>query len=317
MGTNAFGLSIKASSVTPVTTCFGWIPSVEYAGFWVASEQGYFDAEGIDAKYLTGGPGAPDTLVSLAAGIAQISTANWLPFLDAVERKNDFVILGAAWNKSPAALMSLAKRPVLTAKDLVGATILAQNASDSTIIDAILGYAGLPQTYKIVPTGFSPEPLIAGDGDAYLCFATNQPIIMEKMGMVEGRDYFVTLLDDIGYKVKQGLIVTPRSMIKSNRALVVGYLRALAKGWDYAIKNPDYASKIVVEKYGAGLGFELDQQARQMELQIPLIKPEVGTRALSFDPGIVAGPMTHAAEAAGRRVPPYQTIIDTSLLNDI
>ncbi|EJJ29823.1 ABC transporter substrate-binding protein [Rhizobium sp. CF142] len=311
------GFPGSSSAATSLTTAFGWISNVEYAGFWTALEQGYFAAEGIDAKYLSGGPSAPDTLVSLSAGASQISTANWLPFLDAVDKGNDFVILGASWNKSPAALMSLAKRPVREPKDLVGATILAQNASDSTIIDAILGNAGLPLDYKIVPTGFSPEPLVAGDGDVYLCFATNQPITMEKMGMVEGKDFFVTLMDDMGYKVKQGLLVAPRSLVKSDRNGMVGYLRALSKGWDYALNHPDYAPKIVIEKYGADLGLDPAQQKRQMELQIPLIAADPGMKLLSFDPATVSGSMTQAAKAAGRKVPPPDTIIDLSLLNEI
>src|SRR4051812_35636126 len=94
---------ILAQSKTEITTAFGWISNVEYGGFWTALEQGYFAAENIDAKYMAGGPNAPDTLVSLSADSAEIATANWLPILDAIEKGNDFVILGASWQKSPAA----------------------------------------------------------------------------------------------------------------------------------------------------------------------------------------------------------------------
>jgi ABC-type nitrate/sulfonate/bicarbonate transport system substrate-binding protein len=140
---------------------------------------------------------------------------------------------------------------------------------------------------------------------------------MEKMGMVEGKDFFVTLMDDMGYKVKQGLLVAPRSLVKSDRNGMVGYLRALSKGWDYALNHPDYAPKIVIEKYGADLGLDPAQQKRQMELQIPLIAADPGMKLLSFDPAIVSGSMTQAAKAAGRKVPPPDTIIDLSLLNEI
>jgi ABC-type nitrate/sulfonate/bicarbonate transport system substrate-binding protein len=308
--------AVLAQAGTEITTAFGWISNVEYGGFWTALEQGYFAQEGIDAKYLSGGPNAPDTLVSLAADSAQVSTANWLPILDAIEKGNDFTILGASWAKSPAALLSLAAKPVRGPEDLVGARILAQNQSDSVIIDAILGKAGLPLEYEIIPTGFSPEPLLSGDGDVYFAFATNQPITLENMGLVAGQDFFVSLMDDLGYQVKQGLIVTKTSFLADNRPAVVGYLRALIKGWNYAIANPDYAPQIVIDKYGADLGLDIAQQQRQMQLQIPLIQPEAGGSLLSFDPAIIGGTMTEAAVAAGRTVPPVEDFVDLTPLEE-
>src|SRR5690606_21171252 len=105
--------------------------------------------------------------------------------------------------------------------------------------------------------------------------------------------------DDLGYVVKQGIVVTKRSFIEENRAAVVGYLKALVKGWQYAIDNPDYAPQIVVDKYGADLGLDLAQQQAQMQRQIPLLVPEPGGELFLFDPEIINGTMTEAAIAAG------------------
>ena len=58
---------VWAQTQTSISTAFGWISNVEYAGFWTALEQGYFAEEGIAADFISGGPQAPDTLVSLAA----------------------------------------------------------------------------------------------------------------------------------------------------------------------------------------------------------------------------------------------------------
>jgi len=322
-GSAGLGLSLlprgawaQEAGKTAITQAFGWISNVEYAGFWTALEQGYFAEEGIEADFLAGGPNAPDVLVSLAADSAQISNANWLPVLDAIEKGNDFVVLGAMWQKSPAALISLAAKPVREAKDLVGARILAQNPTDKLIIDAILGNAGLPLDYEIMPTGFSPEPLLSGDGDVYFAFATNQPITLENLGLVQGTDFFVTLMDDLGYQVKQALMVTKKSFLAENRPAMVGYIRALIRGWDYAFANPQYAPQIVVDKYGADLGLDLAQQQRQMELQIPLIKPEGEGKLFWFDPAVIEGAMTDAAVAAGRKVPPLAELVDMSVLEE-
>jgi ABC-type nitrate/sulfonate/bicarbonate transport system substrate-binding protein len=108
-----------------MTMALNWIPNVPFAGLWIALERGDFAAEGVEARFTPGGPNAPDSLVALAAGNAQLSIANWLPFLDAVARGNDFVIIGATYARSPGALCSMARRPVREPRDLVGATVLA------------------------------------------------------------------------------------------------------------------------------------------------------------------------------------------------
>ncbi|WP_052182802.1 ABC transporter substrate-binding protein [Rhizobium sp. YS-1r] len=305
-----------AAMPTKVTTANGWVSNVQYSGFFLAIEQGYFEEFGVTAEFLPGGPNAPDTLVSLSAGQAEIATANWLPFIDAVQKGNDFVLLGAQWAKSPAAVMSMAKRPLLEPKDILGMKILIQKPSDSQIIDAILDGAGLPHDYTTAPTGFSPEPLLAGDGDAYLAFATNQPITLEKMGLVAGKDFHVTLLDDLGYHVTQGLYLTSRKFLTENRAAVVGYVAGMIKGWKAAIAEPQAALDVVLNKYGADLGLDAAQQKRQNELQMPLVAPARDTKLFALQPDVFTGPMSEVAKAAGRTVPEFGRIADTSVVDE-
>lgn len=99
-----------AAMPTKVTTANGWVSNVQYSGFFLGIDRGYFEEFGVKAEFLPGGPNTPDTLVSLSAGQADIATANWLPFIDAVQKGNDFVLVGAQWAKSPAAVISMAKR---------------------------------------------------------------------------------------------------------------------------------------------------------------------------------------------------------------
>src|SRR5437016_1010727 len=84
----------RAQTPTSLTLALTWIANVEYAGLWIALDKDYFRAEGLDLKYLPGGPNAPAPLVTVAAGKAEIGYANWFPFLDAVGKGNDFVLIG-------------------------------------------------------------------------------------------------------------------------------------------------------------------------------------------------------------------------------
>lgn len=322
----AAGLSAGAAAALPsaalaqqrarMTIALSWIPNVQFAGLWIAMERGYFAAEGIDARFTPGGPNAPDPLVQLAANNAQICTANWLPFLDAVGRGNDFVIVGATYGRSPGAICSMARRPIREPRDLVGARVLAQTPSDRTIIESILGMANLPREFRMVPTGFSPEPLVNGDGDAYFCFAINQPITLEQMGMRQGQDFHVTLLYDFGYRLPGAFIVTRRRTIEQNRAQVVGFLRAMARGWRENEADPAVAARLAVQKYGAELGLNLAQQTRQNELQIPLVRNLAGPGLFWFEPSTITGSMTDIARASNRTVPPVAQVLDLGPLEE-
>jgi ABC-type nitrate/sulfonate/bicarbonate transport system substrate-binding protein len=308
---------LRAQPKKEVTTALSWIANVQHAGYWVGLEKGYFAAEGLDARHVAGGPNAPQPLVVVSAGKAQIGQANWLPFLDAVAQGNDFVIIASNFPISAAGLISLPGKPITRPKDLVGARILAQGPNEKTTIEATLALNGLPNDYTFIPAGFSPEPLLAKQGDAYFCFVTNQPIALERMGMTAGKDFIVTKFDSLGYRVPTTLFFAKRETVEKERAMLVGYLRALAKGWTDNAKNPAYAAELTVNKYGADLGLDLKQQTRQNELQIPLTRVAPDKGLFWLPPDLVAGSMYAAAKASGRTsLPDPKKIVDMSLLEE-
>ena len=306
-----------AQGLTPVTTALGWIPNAEYAGLWVALENGYFAEEGIDLSFSPGGPNAPGVLVRLAAGQADYAGADWMPLFETVNRENDFVVLGAAFPTSPGALMSMASNPILKPEDLVGKRILSQMPADQHTVDFVLKKAGLPVDYELVPTGFSPEPLLAGDGDGYFAFATNQPVTVENMGLVEGKDFHTVLWRDLGYDVPAGPIVAKRKFVEENRDVVVRYLRALARGWIENGKDFAVGANLAATKYGADFGLDAAQQTRQNELGQPLVTLDGAPGPFWFDPQTLETNIKPLAVAAGMTdLPTAEQLIDLGPLEE-
>ena len=304
-------------SPSAVSLALSWINNVEYGGLWIALERGYFTREGLEVKVIPGGPNAPSPLIVVAAGNATFGIAAWLPFLDAVGKGNDFVLVAATFPVSPLGIASLADKPILKAQDIVGKRILAQGPNERTAIEATLALNGLPNTWTFVPAGFSPEPLMAKQGDGYTCFVTNQPITLERMGLVQGKDFQVATFDSMGFRQYASGLFTTRQMLERERPKVVGFVRALVRGWKDNEKEPTVAPQLAVSKYGRDLGLDLKQQTRQNELQIPLTKGPSTARLglLALDPEIVAGPMYAAAKATGRtNLPPPSKVIDTTIV---
>ena len=59
-----------------ITTQFAWVKNVEWAGFWVADDQGFFEEEGVTVDFLGGGPNAPEPTQVVAGGRAQIGVSS-------------------------------------------------------------------------------------------------------------------------------------------------------------------------------------------------------------------------------------------------
>lgn len=319
----ATGLSAPAvrAQAKPVKVAIGWINNVEYAGVWLGIENGYFKDEGLDVKTLPGGPNAPPPPVTVASGGAEIGYGNWLPYLDALARGNDFVLVAGTFPVSPLGILSLPGKPILKAADIVGKKLLVQGPNERTAIDATLALNNLPKQWEAVPAGFSPEPLLAKAGDGYTAFGTNQAVTLEvKMNMVRGKDFFFTSFDSMGYRYYTNLVFAKRDWLAANRPIMLGYLKGLTRGWMENAKDPAVAAKLCVTKYGADLGLDLKQQTRQNELQIGMLKnpDKPNLPLLVLDKETIAGPMYAAAKASGRdKLPEIDKLCDFSLMEEV
>jgi ABC-type nitrate/sulfonate/bicarbonate transport system substrate-binding protein len=308
-----------AQALSPITVALSWVPNVEYAGLWLAADKGYFREEGLDMKFLPGGPNAPLAPVSVAAGRAEIGYATWLPFLDAVQKGNDFVAIGATFPVSPVGVLSLPKKPIRTAKDLNGSKILVPGPNERAAIEATLKLNKLPVAYTPVPAGFSPEALLEGAGDGYVGYATNQVITFEKQGLVRDKDFFFTSLDSLGFKAAAALLFTTRKNLETNRPRVVSFMRALVRGWQDNERDTLAGARLASEKYGRDLGLELRQQTAQAVAQNRLLHDPAAPNLppMALNEKSVAGGMYATAMAAGRsNLPDVKRLFDFDVVRE-
>ncbi len=304
-----------------VTQANGWINNVEFGGIWIALENGYFTDNGIEATFLQGGPNAPSPPVAVAAGDAHIGQdPSMLRIFQAMaEGGDDWVLFGTQFQTSPSGVMSLPDRPVRTAEDLVGIKFLGQPGAEA-LVRAALKLGGFDENdYEFIPAGFTPEPLVERQGEAYSCFTTNQPLILEDQGYVLGEDFLTATWEDLGVPLYSNVSFAPRTYANENHDVLVRFMRALVLGWEVNEDDPEYAARLSVEKYGVDLGLSLDQQIRENLTQIPLHHgPLTDEKGLFWvDPDRIADEMYPAMEAIGvDPLPPLETLVDLSILED-
>jgi ABC-type nitrate/sulfonate/bicarbonate transport system substrate-binding protein len=325
-GLSALYGSPSAAASTPKATetvkiALGWIKNVEFAGIWLAEAKGYFQAQGINVDVIAGGPNAPDPTVSVAAGNANIGdSSDMTTLIEAITKGNDFVFIGATFQVDPACIVSLPEHPVRTPKDLVGIKFLGQQGVQ-TDINAVLKLAHLPVKYDFIPVGYTPEPLVQHQGQAYSAFVTNEVITLEQQGLKAGKDFIITTWTQLGLPSYSDIYFASKKYIDANRDTVVRFMTAVCQGWEENMKlSPDVAAKLAVNTYGTGLGLNMKQQILENEAQIPYIKSAQTAKhgLLWVDEAELGGAMYKALKASGvSNLPPVADIIDTSILSDV
>jgi ABC-type nitrate/sulfonate/bicarbonate transport system substrate-binding protein len=305
----------KAQSAFPIRVGLDWIPSNEYAGFFEALAQRKFAAKGLDVTFTPGGPSSPLPYVSVAAGSADLGFGGWLSMVDAVNKGNEFVALGALYPKSPVGILSLPSNPIRKAADINGKRMMVQDPSFAVAFDAVLAFANIKPDYQVVPTGFSADPLFAGDGDGYMCFIYNQPLELEAKGMVRDRDFVLASLLDLGYDIPETLMVVERSFLEKNRAHLVDYLEQLIRGWNDHEANPAKTMRYIVDRYGADYGLDYDVELKQDALQSPGTKNSLNGHRFDINDSQIAL-MYRLLKLTGRVEPEQSKIIDLSLLRE-
>jgi ABC-type nitrate/sulfonate/bicarbonate transport system substrate-binding protein len=205
---------------------------------------------------------------------------------------------------------------MLKPADLVGGRFLVQGPSERNELDATFRINRLPMEFTMIPAGFSPDALINGQGDAYFCYITNQPTMLENMGLRRGKDFFVTRIYDLGYRVPSSLLFVERRFLDRYRAELVGFLTALLRGRAVNAQDPSVAARLAVERYGGDLGLDLQQQVTLNRLQVPLEIEPGASIPFWFSEASVESMLRIAGVTGRQSLPAAERLIDLSLLEE-
>lgn len=296
-----------------VRTQLAWVKNVEFAGMWVAEDQGFFTDEGVDTEWFAGGPNAPTAESVVAGGTADVGITTFFEqLIDGIIADDSLVMFATQFQDSPLGLISPAGSPVRTPEDLIGKRI-GGNTGNERYIDTIFAVAGIDADYEFVPIGFDPQPLVEGAADVVFGFNTNQTLILREQGFEEE----TVLLSEFGLPAYANVFFAQRSYIDEHFDLLVSYMRGLALGWQMSIEKPDLGAELAVNEYGADLGLSLPQQKLENRAQQELMQSDLtrssGLFRMSAD--FLADDVYPWLEASGRtNLPDLDTNFDDSIL---
>ena len=294
---------------------FDWIKNVQFAGHFVADNQGYFADNNIAATLVQGGGGISTPVTINGPGI-EIGAISFLSrTVDAIAAGADLIVLGAALQQSPIGFIYMPDNPVNSIEDLVGKRVGLQGESGIADVDTLFRINGLEPDYEYVPTGFDPSPVVEGEVDVYYAFLTNQPLALDARGIEHG----VVSLGDLGWTRYGRLWTTTRTYLAENRDAVVGYMRAGIKGWEHAFADNALAVDLTVNEYGVDLGLDADTEAAQLVAQSAFMTSDV-TEAkglMWLDEAVIEGEYEGLRIAGRENLPAIGDLWDQSVLEEV
>jgi NitT/TauT family transport system substrate-binding protein len=227
-----------------------WVPQAQFAGYFAAVEQGYFEANGIEVTIVAGGPEViPQEVGSAPNGPEFI--VSWVPkVLEAREGRpaSDLVNIAQVFQRSGTLSVSWRASDITSPADFRGRNVGAWESGNELEITAGTRKAGLEPgaDYELMPQGLDMTPLLTGTVDvAQAMIYSEYAQILETTNPETGRLYQPTDLNvinwvDEGTAMLQDAVFARASWLAEpgNEDLATRFLEASFQGWIYCRANP-------------------------------------------------------------------------------
>ena len=233
-----------AQSITPLTVGLGYIPSVQFAQFYLAQQAGYYRDAGLQVTFQN--KIDPDLVTLVGQGTIDVGISDGTSVIPAVSQGIPIRYVATIYAQFPNVVYAKQSSGIRTAADLRGRRLGTPGKYGSSwiMLQALLSSAGLKPSdlnIELYPDFGQGAALAQGAVDAATGFINNEPIQLE----LSGTPASVLRVDTVVPLPGNGLIAGTKSITTKRtqlRALIAATLRAMReieadpqKGLDAAI----------------------------------------------------------------------------------
>ena len=280
----AIGIAGPLASATPAAaqTKLKVVLNWKYQGpqgmFFLADDRGYFKAEGIEVQLDQGnGSGGVPALVGNGTYDVGFGDMNALIEMAAKKPEDAPIAVYVMYNQPPFTIAVKADSPIKTAKDLEGKSI-GGPANDGALklFPAFCKIAKIDcTTVKLsnMQPNLRENMLMQGQVDGVFGYV-NTIRFSAKLAKIDEDKIRYIKYGDYGMDLYSNAIIVPKKMAKEKPELVKGFLRALNKGMQDSIKDPE-ASVAAVAKREPLINGKLERERFDATFADEMNHPEI------------------------------------------
>lgn len=293
-----------------------WLHTAEFAGLYLAVDNGYYEEAGFDnVNLIPGGPSATPSTVQVATGAGLVGWSNPLLTASTISEEGDdaaLKIIGSVFQAIPYTIVTMSDNAATEPADLEGMSIGVPPANEP-VFNAFLEANGLTHDdVDMVSIQGDPQPFLSGEVDAYLGFATNELISIE----MEDYDVESMMFVDHGLPSAGGSLIATEDAIENDREALKAFLEASIRGWQDSLADHELSAETTVENHASDQNLDFEHQRLTSEVQSELIMnewtEEHGLFTMSDE---LISDTIDTIELVGYEVP--EDLFDLSLLEEV
>ncbi len=233
--------AIAQSSKDSIRLHLKWWHQFQFAGYYAADLKGFYKQAGLNVKIIPADKNHPP-VQAVTQGNAEFGVTGSDIIVDHA-RGEKLVVLGAIFQHSPYAIISLRSKNINIPSDLIGKRIMASKDQGWVQLQALFLKEGIPlDSLKVVRHTWSNDDLVDGYADAMTGYVSVEPHQLEK----KGQDLNIMLPVNYGIDFYGDVLFTTKKIGEKSPKMVDKFRQASFKGWEYALNNVDEIANYIL-----------------------------------------------------------------------
>ena len=229
-----------------ITLKLNWVPGGDHCFYFVAKELGYYAKNGLDVK-IERGQGSGDTVKRVELGTVDVGLADTGTLAVARSKGAKVKVIAMIYSSSPNGIKTWKGSGITSPKDLEGHSVGVPSGDAQRILWPALARANGINMKKVrlinIKPGAKAQVLAAKRVDAVFDWIVGNigywkaGLDINKLVIIPWADY--------GINPYGNAIMASEKTIRTRPDMLKRFLDATMKAWQWSLKNPDEALKIL------------------------------------------------------------------------
>jgi NitT/TauT family transport system substrate-binding protein len=221
-----------------------WLPQAQFAGYYVAQEQGFYKEAGLDVEIIHPSAAIQNTAM-LSAGKADLISLFLISGLSLKINGIDMVNIGQISNHSALLFVTKKSNGISDISQLNGKKIAIWKSGFDEVPKAMMADRNIKVEW--IPVLSTINLFMMNAVDAMTVMLYNEYDQIVNCGL-DQEELNVFRMADYGYDIPEDGLYCSWKTFETRKSDLNKFLIATMKGWQYASENREYAVNIVIDR---------------------------------------------------------------------